>query len=193
MKKLTNKAWRGVMMERLKVGLRNILCSGVCREVGLTWNPGEIESPTPPLKHGNGSDEKVGAEIAVGSINSQNCMEMAWNASEIPTIPINPKTSDQKNNGGIGGLFGPGPGGFGIPAWGNGIIGGGYGAGVGGPYGGYSRGDVISPSVVCKEKGPCFTKRLACPAKCFSSFSSSGNGYGGGCTVDCKKKCIAYC
>ncbi|KAK8514006.1 hypothetical protein V6N13_062914 [Hibiscus sabdariffa] len=109
------------------------------------------------------------------------------------------KTSGQNNNnGGIGGLFGPGPGGFGIPGWGNGIIGGGYGAGVGGPNGGYSKGGVIRPTVVCKEKGPCFNKKLTCPAKCFSSYSRSGKGYGaggggGGCTMDCKKKCIAYC
>ncbi|KAK8575273.1 hypothetical protein V6N13_033487 [Hibiscus sabdariffa] len=109
------------------------------------------------------------------------------------------KTSDQNNNnGGIGGLFGPGPAGFGIPGWGNGIIGGGYGAGVGGPSGGYSKGGVIRPTVVCKVKGPCFNKKLACPAKCFTSFSRSGKGYGsggggGGCTMDCKKKCIAYC
>ncbi|KAE8686278.1 PAP-specific phosphatase HAL2-like [Hibiscus syriacus] len=110
------------------------------------------------------------------------------------------KTSDQNNNnnGGIGGLFGPGSAGFGIPGWGNGIIGGGYGAGVGGPNGGYSKGGVIRPSVVCKENGPCFNKKLTCPAKCFDSFSRSGKGYGAGggggsCTMDCKKKCIAYC
>ncbi|KAE8714949.1 putative diphosphonucleoside phosphohydrolase [Hibiscus syriacus] len=76
--------------------------------------------------------------------------------------------------------------------------GGGYGAGVGGPSGGYSKGGVIRPSVVCKEKGPCFNKKLTCPVKCFTSFSRSGKGYGtggggGSCTMDCKKKCIAYC
>ncbi|XVF27706.1 hypothetical protein REPUB_Repub14bG0131500 [Reevesia pubescens] len=100
-----------------------------------------------------------------------------------------------------GGFFGPGPG-FGIPGfekgWGDGILGGGYGAGFGGPNGGYSKGGVVRPTVVCKEKGPCYNKKLTCPAKCFTSFSHSGNGYGnggggGGCTMDCKKKCVAYC
>ncbi|KAK8580694.1 hypothetical protein V6N13_143758 [Hibiscus sabdariffa] len=122
----------------------------------------------------------------------------------------NSKPSNQNNNklgggtgntGGIGGFFGPGPG-FGLPGfengWGNGIVGGGYGAGFGGPNGGYSKGGVIKPTVVCKEKGPCYNKKLICPAKCFTHFSRSGKGYGGGgggggCTMDCKKKCRAYC
>lgn len=103
------------------------------------------------------------------------------------------------DNGG-GGFFGPG---FGIPGfdnnnWGPGGVGGGYGYGIGGPSGGYSRGGTIVPSVVCQQRGPCFMKKLTCPAKCFSSFHRSGKGYGGGgggggCTMDCKKKCIAYC
>lgn len=105
------------------------------------------------------------------------------------------------NDGGMGGYFGPG-GGFGIPGfgkgpWGNGV-GGGYGAGYGGPSGGSSKGGVVRPTVVCKEKGPCYNMKLTCPAKCFSSYSQSGKGYGGGgggggCTMDCKKKCSAYC
>ncbi|RWV98771.1 hypothetical protein GW17_00038366 [Ensete ventricosum] len=91
-----------------------------------------------------------------------------------------------------GGYFGPGSG-FNIPGFG-----GGWGAGYGGPTGGYSRRGVVRPSVVCSEKGPCYKKRLTCPAKCFSSFSHSGKGYGsggggGGCTIDCKKRCVAYC
>ncbi|KAH7545940.1 glycine-rich cell wall structural protein 2 [Ziziphus jujuba] len=119
------------------------------------------------------------------------------------------KPSDQNNKGGGGddagggapGVFGPG-GGFGIPGFGkgfgSGIIGGGYGSGYGGPNGGYSKGGVIRPTVVCKEKGPCYQKKLTCPAKCFTSYSRSGKGYGsggggGGCTMDCKKKCVAYC
>lgn len=95
------------------------------------------------------------------------------------------------------GFFGPGSG-FDIPGFGNGG-GGGFGAGYGGPGGGYSRGGIIRPTVVCKEKGtPCYKKKLTCPAKCFRSYSRSGKGYGGGgggggCTIDCKKKCIAYC
>ncbi|KAH7568974.1 hypothetical protein JRO89_XS06G0082900 [Xanthoceras sorbifolium] len=100
--------------------------------------------------------------------------------------------------GGAGGFFGPGSGFGGIPGFGNGIVGGGYGSGYGGPNGGYSKGGVVRPTVVCKQKGPCYMKKLTCPAKCFTSYSRSGKGYGGGgggggCTMDCKKKCIAYC
>ncbi|KAL0914557.1 hypothetical protein M5K25_014914 [Dendrobium thyrsiflorum] len=103
-----------------------------------------------------------------------------------------------------GGFFGPG-GQFNIPGFGGsgtnndwGSLGGGYGGGYGGPSGGHNRDGVVRPSVVCSEKGPCLNKRLICPAKCFTSYSSSGKGYGGGgggggCTVDCKKKCVAYC
>ncbi|PSS10275.1 Nonribosomal peptide synthetase [Actinidia chinensis var. chinensis] len=106
------------------------------------------------------------------------------------------------NDGGSpGGFFGPG-GGFNIPGfgsgWGNGVVGGGYGGGYGGPTGGYSKGGIIRPTIVCKDKGPCYKKKLICPAKCFTSYSRSGKNYGsggggGGCTMDCKKKCIAYC
>ncbi|KAF2534422.1 hypothetical protein F2Q70_00032871 [Brassica cretica] len=65
-------------------------------------------------------------------------------------------------------------------------------------FAGYGKGGVVRPTVTCKEKGPCNGKKLRCPARCFSSFSRSGKGYGGGgggggCTMDCKKKCIAYC
>ncbi|EOA35839.1 hypothetical protein CARUB_v10021081mg [Capsella rubella] len=111
---------------------------------------------------------------------------------------------NDKGYGSSGGYFGPGtePGtGFGLPGfngkdWGN--MGGGYGGGYGGPSGGYSQGGVVRPTVVCKEKGHCYMKKLTCPAKCFKSFSRSGKGYGGGgggggCTFDCKKKCVAYC
>ncbi|CAI0468462.1 unnamed protein product [Linum tenue] len=104
----------------------------------------------------------------------------------------NPESS---NDGGAaaaaaGGFFGPGTG---IPEFG-----GGYGSGFGGPKGGYSKSGTYRPSVVCKEKGPCFNKKLRCPAKCFSAYGRSGKGYGsggggGGCTMDCKKKCVAYC
>ncbi|TXG47320.1 hypothetical protein EZV62_026614 [Acer yangbiense] len=123
-----------------------------------------------------------------------------------------PPTSNQNNNnnkggggsgndGGMGGYFAPGSG-FDIPGLGNGvgngIVGGGYGSGFGGPNGGHSKGGVVRPTVVCKEKGPCYMMKLTCPAKCFTSYSNSGKGYGGGgggggCTMDCKKKCIAYC
>ncbi|KAL5579341.1 hypothetical protein UlMin_011783 [Ulmus minor] len=104
-------------------------------------------------------------------------------------------------NGGPGGFFGPG-GGFDIPGlgsgFGNGIIGGGYGSGYGGPNGGRNKNGVVRPTVVCKDKGPCYNKKLTCPAKCFTSYSRSGKGYGGGgggggCNMDCKKKCVAYC
>ncbi|XP_040385435.1 shematrin-like protein 2 [Oryza brachyantha] len=85
------------------------------------------------------------------------------------------------------GLFGPGGGG----GWG-----GGYG--YGGPGGGYSRGGVEVPTVVCSDKGPCYGKKVACPSKCFWSYSRSGNGYGAGggggsCSIDCKTKCTATC
>ncbi|XP_057428925.1 glycine-rich cell wall structural protein-like [Lotus japonicus] len=122
-----------------------------------------------------------------------------------------PKKDKRNNNnqgdgsnyggGGAGGFFGPG-GGFTMPGFGsgfgNGIIGGGYGGGYGSPSGGRSKNGVVRSTVVCKDKGPCFQKKVTCPAKCFSSFSRSGKGYGGGgggggCTIDCKKKCIAYC
>ncbi|KAM1033304.1 hypothetical protein FF1_036812 [Malus domestica] len=101
-------------------------------------------------------------------------------------------------NGGLGGFFPPG---FDIPGFGKGFgngVGGGYGGGYGGPNGGYSKGGTVRTSLVCKEKGPCYKKKLTCPAKCFTSYSRSGKGYGGGgggggCTIDCKKKCTAYC
>ncbi|KAL7213146.1 hypothetical protein ACSBR2_015788 [Camellia fascicularis] len=110
--------------------------------------------------------------------------------------------SGDGSNGGLGAFMGPG-GGFNIPGFGNGwgngpVSGGGYGSGYGGPNGGYSKSGTIRPTVVCKEKGPCYKKKLSCPAKCFSSYSRSGKNYGGGgggggCTIDCKKKCVAYC
>ncbi|XP_008796987.1 glycine-rich protein 2-like [Phoenix dactylifera] len=92
----------------------------------------------------------------------------------------------------------PGGGKFGIPdfrGWGN--YGGGYGYGSGGPTGGSGWHGVVRPSVVCSEKGPCYKKKLTCPAKCFTSYTRSGKGYGGGgggggCTMDCKK-CVSYC
>ncbi|THU48103.1 hypothetical protein C4D60_Mb09t22690 [Musa balbisiana] len=92
-----------------------------------------------------------------------------------------------------GGFFGPG-GGFNMP----GGFGGGWGAGYGGPGGGYGHDGVVLPSVVCSDKGPCYKKKLTCPASCFTSYSHYGKGYGGGgggggCTIDCKKHCVAYC
>ncbi|CAF2130578.1 hypothetical protein BRARA_K01837 [Brassica rapa] len=108
----------------------------------------------------------------------------------------------KSGNNGLGFAGVPGSGYAGIPGFGNGFpgtgVGGGYGGGYGGPSGGYGKGGVVRPTVTCKEKGPCNGKKLRCPARCFSSFSRSGKGYGGGgggggCTMDCKKKCIAYC
>ncbi|XP_055804602.1 glycine-rich cell wall structural protein 1.0-like [Solanum dulcamara] len=95
--------------------------------------------------------------------------------------------------GAFGGIFGPGSG-FNIPGLGGGVFGGGFGS----PKGGVGKGGVIRSSVVCKDKGPCLGKKLICPAKCYKSYSSAGKGYGfgggsGGCTMDCKKKCVAYC
>ncbi|XP_039131225.1 glycine-rich protein DOT1-like [Dioscorea cayenensis subsp. rotundata] len=81
---------------------------------------------------------------------------------------------------------------------GGGNYGGGYGSGYGGPGGGYSHHGVVRPSVVCTERGPCYKKRVTCPAKCFTSYSHSGKnggggGGGGGCSIDCKKHCVGYC
>ncbi|KAI4312160.1 hypothetical protein MLD38_037003 [Melastoma candidum] len=118
------------------------------------------------------------------------------------SVRTRPKASYKGGGGGNnddGGIpFGPGSGipGFGGQPWSG--FGGGYGFGFGGPSGGYSRGGVVRPSVVCKQKGPCYNKKLTCPAKCFTSYSRSGKGYGaggggGGCTMDCEKNCVAYC
>ncbi|KAL5206374.1 hypothetical protein ABZP36_034583 [Zizania latifolia] len=95
------------------------------------------------------------------------------------------------------GFFGPGyTGGAGWVGGGGG--GGGWGSGYGGPAGGYAHGGVEVPTVVCSDKGPCYGKKVACPKKCFWSYSRSGNGYGAGggggsCTIDCKAKCTATC
>lgn len=141
----------------------------VTAAVSLAARPGSDGSFSPELKHSKGKGDKGGGN---------------------------------GNDGGMGGFFGPG-GGFNIPGlgkgWGGGNgVGGGYGVGVGGPNGGYAKGGVTRPTVVCNEKGPCYNKKLTCPAKCFTSYSHAGKGYGsggggGGCTMDCKKKCIAYC
>ncbi|XP_075496311.1 uncharacterized protein LOC142533433 [Primulina tabacum] len=107
------------------------------------------------------------------------------------------KTGGDNDDNGMGGIFGPG-GGFNIPGFPPGFAGGGYGGGFGGPKGGYAKGGVIRPTVVCKDKGPCYKKKLTCPTKCFTSYSHAGKGYGGGgggggCTIDCKHNCVAYC
>ncbi|GJY18740.1 hypothetical protein Tco_0390231 [Tanacetum coccineum] len=106
--------------------------------------------------------------------------------------PDTNKSKSNKNKGGGNndgpGYFGPGVGnpGFNIPGFGPGTnwpgngVGGGYGSGYGGPKGGHSKSGVVRPSVVCKEKGPCYKKKLTCPAKCFTAYSGSGKGYGGG-------------
>ncbi|KAJ0590929.1 hypothetical protein HanIR_Chr04g0202891 [Helianthus annuus] len=98
-----------------------------------------------------------------------------------------PKPNNKKGGGDIGsGYFGPGSGGggFNIPGFGNNWPGsgaaGGYGGGYGGPKGGHSKSGVIRPTMVCKDKGPCYKKKLTCPAKCFTAYSRSGKGYGGG-------------
>ncbi|KAI4371070.1 hypothetical protein MLD38_019344 [Melastoma candidum] len=118
-----------------------------------------------------------------------------------PKAPYKGGGGGDSNDGG-GNPFGPGSGipGFEGQPWSGfgGMGGGGYGFGFGGPSGGYSKGGVIRPTVVCKQKGPCYKKKLTCPAKCFTSYSRSGKGYGaggggGGCTMDCEKKCVAYC
>ncbi|MCL7021626.1 hypothetical protein MKW94_002078 [Papaver nudicaule] len=100
---------------------------------------------------------------------------------------------EKGNGGGHGVLFGP-AGGFEIPAFGRG-----WGSdGAIGSGGGYSKGGVIRPIVVCKQRGPCYHKKVICPTKCSTSNSHSGKHHGvgagsGSCTIDCKKKCIAFC
>ncbi|XP_066357095.1 glycine-rich protein HC1-like [Miscanthus floridulus] len=105
---------------------------------------------------------------------------------------------------GVGGPAGNGGGFYGGPGYGSGVVppggfgfggGGGWGAGYGG---GYAHGGVEVPTVVCQDKGPCYGKKVACPKRCFWSYSRSGNGYGargggGSCTIDCKAKCTATC
>ncbi|XP_062202093.1 uncharacterized protein LOC133904644 [Phragmites australis] len=61
-----------------------------------------------------------------------------------------------------------------------GIPPGGFYGGFGVPGGGYAHSSVEVPTVVCQEKGPRYGKRVACPKKCFWSYSRSGNGYGAG-------------
>lgn len=124
----------------------------------------------------------------------------------LSTLPGSASRAPPKpGSSGAGGSF-PGGGGYGFP--GNlppafrGIIGsggsGGWGGGYGGPSGGSGSGGVVRPVVTCKIKGPCYGKKLRCPAKCFTSWSRSGKGYGvggggGGCNMDCKKKCTTSC
>ncbi|EPS71825.1 hypothetical protein M569_02931 [Genlisea aurea] len=101
------------------------------------------------------------------------------------------RLAPEEEGGGGGYDFGfPDPG-FDIPGFGSGT-GGGYGYGFGGPTGGHSKSGVFPTSVLCRDKGPCYKKRVTCPQRCFSSFAGAGKGYGyggggGGCTIDCKK------
>ncbi|PIN19731.1 hypothetical protein CDL12_07579 [Handroanthus impetiginosus] len=120
-------------------------------------------------------------------------------SAAIATRPEPDGSSRNKGGGnddfGIGGFLPPV--GYNIPGLGP-VIGGGYGSGYGGPNGGRSKSGTIRPTVVCKDKGPCYLKKLTCPAKCFSAYGRSGKGFGaggggGGCTIDCQKKCTAYC
>ncbi|PAN22068.1 hypothetical protein PAHAL_3G510500 [Panicum hallii] len=127
-------------------------------------------------------------------------------ANPLPTPAAGTKP-DPAYHGGYGGAIpgippgsfyprGPGSNG-GYPAGGFGG-GGGWGQGAGYGGGGYAHGGVEVPAVVCQEKGPCYGKKVACPKRCFWSYSRSGNGYGAGggggsCTVDCKAKCTATC
>ncbi|KAF2303425.1 hypothetical protein GH714_018235 [Hevea brasiliensis] len=184
---------KGMYLEGLDRGI--IACAGaklhdkIIKAVDASWNSSSLPS--------------------LASFSWLLCFSQEQDCSPLQAdlIPTHQKASPPiqgtklAENAGIGGFFGPGSG-FGIPGlgkgWGNGIVGGGYGAGFGGPNGGYSKGGIIRPTAVCKERGPCYRKKLTCPAKCFTSYSQSGKGYGaggggGGCTIDCKKKCIAYC
>ncbi|KAI3900445.1 hypothetical protein MKW92_040579 [Papaver armeniacum] len=115
----------------------------------------------------------------------------------------NNKFHQEKSNGGGQGVSFGTAGDFEIPGFGrgwgsDGVIGSGYGAGYGSPTGGYSKGGVIRPIVVCKQRGPCFHKKVICPAKCSTSYSHSGKHHGadagsGRCTINCQLKCISFC
>ncbi|KAL1215941.1 hypothetical protein V5N11_028937 [Cardamine amara subsp. amara] len=120
------------------------------------------------------------------------------------TRPESLSYSDQlknnKNDKGYGSedYFGPPASGMlGLGEGNGGSYSGGYSVAVPKPPKYWSR--IVRPTVVCKEKGHCYNKKLTCPAKCFKLFSRSGKGYGGGdgggggCTMDCKEKCMAYC
>ena len=175
-----------------------------------------ISSPKPltPLKQGKPTMKKTFATSFLFFLLLTTTTTFSLAARPADSFPPEPKAAVaaangnppvDPNNKGFGsgtgpgnGFFGPG-GGFGVPNFGNGWenYGGGYGAGYGGPSGGYAKGGTTRPTVVCKEKGPCYKKKLTCPAKCFTSYSRSGKNYGaggggGGCTIDCKK-CTAYC
>uniref|UniRef100_A0A0E0D4G8 Uncharacterized protein n=1 Tax=Oryza meridionalis TaxID=40149 RepID=A0A0E0D4G8_9ORYZ len=134
---------------------------------------------------------------ATAPLAARELMSAAPSSKKQPPSRVQPGYPGT-NPGGVGGIptipgFGSIPGMGGVPG-----MGGGWGGGYGTPSGGYSRGGVVVPTVVCSEKGPCYRKKVTCPKKCFSSYSSSGKGYGGGgggggCTIDCKTKCTAYC
>ncbi|KAJ4770903.1 Glycine-rich protein [Rhynchospora pubera] len=129
---------------------------------------------------------------------------LCFATSRTTTKTQNPNTNPNPSQSSNPGTSIPGFDGFNIPGFGNGNpfnqpgFAGGWGGGYGGPGGGHSYGGVVVPSVVCSDKGPCYKKRVTCPKKCFSSYSHSGKNYGsggggGGCTIDCKKRCTAYC
>ncbi|XP_062212044.1 glycine-rich cell wall structural protein-like [Phragmites australis] len=153
----------------LLLGLLSVSALAARVDAGFKSSPGKKKPVVkpPPVAPGTGTANKPGPGAGGGGA--------------IPTIP---------------GFNIPGTGGSGF---GNGIpgLGCGWGGGYGGPGGGYSRGGVVAPTVVCSDKGPCYRKRVTCPMKCFSSYSGAGKGYGGGgggsCTIDCKVKCTAYC
>ncbi|KAI3466667.1 hypothetical protein Pfo_023330 [Paulownia fortunei] len=58
-----------------------------------------------------------------------------------------------------------------VPGCGKGGLGCGYGSGLRGHHGGYLKGGIIRPTFVFKDRGPCYKKKLTCPAKCFNSFA----------------------
>ncbi|KAH7673609.1 hypothetical protein IHE45_08G018500 [Dioscorea alata] len=125
---------------------------------------------------------------------SDSTSEQRKSTSKTPTKPGDATAADSS---GFGFDFGNIPD-FSGNGWGNYGGGGGYGSGYGGPGGGYSHHGIVKPSVVCTERGPCYKKRVTCPAKCFTSYSHSGKnggggGGGGGCSIDCKKHCVGYC
>uniref|UniRef100_J3LRJ8 Uncharacterized protein n=1 Tax=Oryza brachyantha TaxID=4533 RepID=J3LRJ8_ORYBR len=158
----------------LSLGLAAAACLAARDVAELMYSAQTVVVKKQPPRGGKPSPQQPGANPGVGGVGGAG--------GGIPPIPgpLSPPMPP------IPGML-PKPG-----------MGGGWGAGYGTPSGGYSRGGVVVPTVVCSEKGPCYKKKVTCPKKCFSSYSSSGKGYGGGggggsCTIDCKTKCAAYC
>ncbi|ESQ50545.1 hypothetical protein EUTSA_v10022963mg [Eutrema salsugineum] len=75
---------------------------------------------------------------------------------------------------------------------------GGFGGMFHGFPGFHGNGDLMNPTHTCTVQGPCYGKKLTCPAECYKSTNVEKEGYkstskSGGCSMDCTEKCIAHC